>query len=357
MRVVVTGASGSVGTAMLRTVPDAGWSVGGLARRRPESGQSPYDAADWCTCDVGDSTAVELLAKAFDGADAVVHLAWAIQPLAGDPPRSRTNVQGSRHVLEAVVRAGVRHLVCGSSSAVYARAPRWTYVDERWPRTGLPGSGYSQDKAALERLLDEFASRHRGITVAVVRPAGVVQRDAGAEIARWTMSRLLPSGMVGRRWLPFPLWRGLRAQVVHADDVARAIWRIVTMGAVGGYNLAASPVLTHRDLGTILGGFPVAVPRRLLAAAAWPTWRVGLQPVHPGWLAMADRACLVTTTRAQHDLGWDPAYDATAALAEFVDGVRLGAGTASPPLRPESGHGLRDRLRSVRWGRPSHQGA
>jgi UDP-glucose 4-epimerase len=357
VRVVVTGASGSVGTALLRTVPTGQVSVHGISRRPPAADQPPYDRAGWTACDVGGTSAVPTLSRVFAGANAVVHLAWAIQPRTGDPPGPRTNVTGTRQVLDAVVRAGVRHLVFVSSVAAYTAEPRWMHVDESWPRGGIPGNAYSRDKAAVEDLIDAFEREAAGVRVARIRPCAIVQHDAGGEIGRWTMSPLLPRLMLGSRWLPMPVWPHLRAQIVHAEDVARALWAIVTTGAVGSYNLAGTPVLTGSEMGRVMGRFGLPLPRGLLSGLAWPTWRVGLQPVHPGWLTMADQAALVDTDRARRELDWQPRHDARAALAGFVEGVRVGAGTASPALAPQPRLRFADRLASIGWGRPSHQRA
>ena len=93
MRVVIVGASGNVGTALLSRLADdpTVTSVVALARRPPPAAvvaahglPAPYDAARWLACDVAaadpDDEVVERLARAFSGADAVLHFAWARQP-------------------------------------------------------------------------------------------------------------------------------------------------------------------------------------------------------------------------------------------------------------------------------------
>ena len=355
MKVVVTGASGNIGTAFLRAAARRpGWDVVGLARRVPD-GRPPYDTARWVECDLDADDAAGVLPNVFSGADAVVHLAWAIHPGADEPPRHRTNIKGSQEVLAAVAEAGVPQLLCASSVAAYTPAPRWTRVDEDWPRTGVAGSAYSRDKARLERLVELFGREHPEIRVAVVRPCAVAQRDAGSQLARWTLSPLLPSALIGNRWVPVPLWNGLRAQVVHADDVADAICRVLERRAAGAFNLASEPVLGVGDLAALFGGFRVPVPRRLVTGAALPTWRLGLQPMHPGWLTLADQAPLVDTSRARAHLGWQPRHDAKEALAELSAGMRAGSGTGSGPLAPRAAESWWQRLAGMRLGRPSRQ--
>jgi nucleoside-diphosphate-sugar epimerase len=350
VRIVVTGASGNVGTALLRTLRQEGWSVTGIARHRPDRSRPPYDLADWVACDVGEPDATDRLTEVFTGASAVVHLAWAIHPAREDPPMHRTNVSGSEHVLAAAARAHVPHLVAASSVAAYEAPRRWARVDENWPRHGIPGSAYSRGKVVFERMLDEFSARHPDVTVARIRPCAILQHDAGGQFARWTLSPLLPERLIGQRWLPLPWWTGLRAQVVHADDVAAALRAIIVRGAGGAYNLATEPVLTDSDLARPFGGGPrIPVPRWPSRSAAWLGWRLGLQPLHPGWLTLADKAALVDTERARRVLGWRPQYDAHAVLAEMAAGLRTGAGTGSHPLRPL------DRRGRLGDGRPTHQ--
>ena len=355
VRIVVTGASGNVGTALLRRVADVGdVTVTGICRRPPPA-VPPYDRATWVACDIGEPRATRLLADALAGAAVLVHLAWAINPPTTDPPMERTNLTGVHNVLLAAAEAGVPHVVCASSVAAYRPPPRWREVDEKWPCDGVPGSAYSRSKVRLEDLLDRFVTNHPNVAVARIRPCAIVQRDAAAEYTRWLLSPLLPAAALGRHWLPLPFWPGLRAQLVHADDVADAIQLILDQRAAGPFNLAAGPVLDAGGLAERIGGPVLPLPRSVVLAGAWATWRLGVQPAHPGWLRLADQAALVDTRRARTELGWRPRYDSPAALADLVAGMRAGVGTASPALAPTTPHGIAERLRAIHWGIPSHQ--
>ncbi|MFD2395783.1 NAD-dependent epimerase/dehydratase family protein [Prauserella oleivorans] len=339
MKVVVTGATGNVGTALLRLLrPAREWTVTGVARRLPDRVREPYDWVDWISADVGDPAERDRLAGAVDGADAVVHLAWAIHPSRDDPPMGRTNVAGTRAVLRAAGEAGVPHLVVASSVAAYTPPPRWSRVTEDWPCGGVPASAYSRGKVWLERELDAFAARHPTTAVTRLRPCAILQRDAAGQFTRWLLSNLLPGAAVGRPWLPLPLWPRLRAQAVHAEDVAAAVRAAVDQRAAGSFNLAAEPVLDARELAAELGGPQLPVPLAVTSPLAWLTWRAGVQPVHPGWLALADKAALVDTARARDLLGWEPRHDTRSTIASFAAGIRDGAGHGSAPLaQPRQG--------------------
>jgi UDP-glucose 4-epimerase len=354
MRLVVTGLTGSIGSAFLRR-RDAGrdLDIVGIARRPPQP--APAVPVRWVSGELGAPEAPGLLDEAFAGADAVVHLAWAIQPGTSEAPMDRTNRVGTGQVLDAAAKSGVPHLVCASSVAAYSPAPRRQWITEDWRRGGVQGSAYSRGKADLERRLDDFEAANPATVLARVRPCAVVQRDSAGELSRWILSALFPERLLGTRWLPLPFWHGLRAQLVHADDVADALWRILHRTACGAFNLAAEPALTAAELARVIGGPRLPLPLGVARAAAWATWRVGLQPLHPGWLTMADQAPLIDSTRAREELGWQPRHDAVGALRELTAAMVAQAGTASPPLTPFTRDGLRSRLAAVSWGRPSRQ--
>lgn len=348
MRIVVTGATGNVGTALLRRVD--GDTVVGVARRLPAPGREPGAGTDWVRGDLGTADAPSVLRAALAGADAVVHLAWSINPVTGQPLMTRTNQAGTEALLAAVADAGVPHLVCASSVAAYRPAPRSDEVDERWPCDGVAGSAYSSGKAWLERRLDRFAGEYPDIRVARIRPCAIVQRAAAGQFTRWLLSPLLPAGWLGSAWLPLPFWPGLRAQVVHAEDVADAILRIVASGSSGAFNVAAGPTLDAAALAETVGGPHLPVPFGLVRWGAGVTWRLGLQPAHPGWLRLADAAPLMRTDRLRTELDWRPRWPASEALADMVAGMREQAGAGTAPLAPAN-----TRDRRIRLGVPSHQ--
>lgn len=337
-RVLVTGATGNVGTALLRRLAREGVAVTGVARRVPRPEDSPAAGARWHGIDLGRPSAPDLLREAVAGADAVVHLAWQIQPTHDEERLVATNVEGTRAVARAALDAGVPHLVHLSSLGVYAPVPAGRpkeVVGEDWPRTGVPTSPYSRQKAAAEQVLDEVEGSGGDLVVTRVRPGLVMQREAGAEITRYFAGPLVPAAVLGRLRLPvLPLPAELVFQAVHADDLADALWRLLVTRLPGAVNVAADPPLGPDDLARALGaGRSVRVPLRALRALAAGTWRAHLQPTDAGWVDLAAGVPLMSTERARTELGWSAATPATAALADLVAGMRSGAGSATPPLR------------------------
>ena len=340
MRVVVTGATGNVGTALLRALAreDAVGEIVGIARRRP---QAAAPKTIWQSADVSRDDLVPLLR----GADCVVHLAWLIQPSRDESVTHATNVEGSQRVFDAAAEAGVASLVYASSVGAYGRGPKDRFVDESWPTTGTPTSFYARHKAEVERRLDAFERAHADMRVVRLRPGLIFQRGAATGIRRLFVGPFLPGVLVRRELVPVvPRHPRLRVQAVHADDVADAYRRaIVTPAARGPFNVAADPVLDGDVLGRVLRARPVTVPAPVLRAAATLTWRARLQPTEPGWLDMGLAVPLMDCARARDALGWTPRHDAEEAFRELFAGLREGAGAPTPPLDPRTSGPLRVR--------------
>lgn len=338
-RVVVVGATGNVGTALLRRFRDAGADQIGVARRLPDLQATPYDAALWHAVDVGAPDAVDRLTAVFRGADAVVHLAWALQPTHDIPAQYRTDVTGTANVLAAVAAAGVPQVVVASSVGTYRGVDadgKRTPVDESWPTDGIPTATYSRHKAENERAMDVFAAAHPEVVVTRMRPGLVFQRDAAAEIRGLFLGHLVPMRVVRWvRWAVLPLPYPFVFQAVHADDLADAYWRAVDRRAAGAFNIAAGPVLTPPRMARVLGMLgAVRVPLGLVRGLVTVTWRLRLQPTDAGWVDIAAGVPVMRTDRAREVLGWEARHSAEDAMRALVAGFADEHGVPeSPPLR------------------------
>jgi len=335
MRIVITGASGNVGTALLRVLP-AVHDVLGVVRRPPAQ-QGVYQRANWCSLDLTGQDGVADLRRVFEGADVVVHLAWGFQPTRDTRYLTQLGVGGTAAVLQAAHASSVGQLVHMSSVGTYAPGSYGERVDESWPTTGIASSPYSRDKSAAEALLDEYEQRlgSAAIPVARMRPDFILQRAAASGLMRYGLPEYVPMQLVP--WLPLlPLDRRLCIPLVHADDVAEAITRVIDRGAAGPFNVAAEPPVGRDDIAAALGARPVHIPSGVLGALVDLSWRARLQHIDRGWLDMAFTVPLLDCSRASRELGWVPQWSSTDALADLLDGVEHRIYTDSPPLRRRS---------------------
>ncbi|MCG7421323.1 NAD-dependent epimerase/dehydratase family protein [Micrococcus sp. ACRRV] len=334
MRIVVLGATGNVGTALLERLhraPEATELVG-VSRRGPDRAGAPYDGVEWHRMDIADAASAPRLTEVLRGADAVVDLVWVIRPNRDRAHLRAVNVDGNERVFRAAAAAGVPHLVYASSVGAYGPGPKDVRVDESHPTTGVPTSHYAAQKAEVETILDRVAAEHPRMLVSRLRPGLVFQSGAGPEIKDYFLGDLVPARLAARLRtpvLPFPT--GLRFQALTAQDVAEAYWQVVARRAGGAFNVAAEPVLDAHTMGTVLGArrileLPVAVFR----AAAAVSYRARLQPTDPGWVDMAAAVPVMDTSALRRATDWRPrtdARDAVRLVLDHLDG-REGLGNA-----------------------------
>ncbi|WP_181312309.1 NAD-dependent epimerase/dehydratase family protein [Nocardioides campestrisoli] len=335
MRIVVVGATGNIGTAVVEQLaaePQVRQVVG-VARRLPATRDAATPGGvpvTWHGADVR----TDSLEPIFDGADAVVHLAWMFQPTHDPETTWATNAIGTSRVLEAATRAGVSQVVAASSIAAYSPRVDDSPVEESYPTDGASASSYAREKAYVERLLDTHEARG-DLVVTRLRPAFVFQRRASSEQVRifggsWVPQRLVRPGLVPV--LPFP--RDVFFQTVHAADLADAVVRTLLQRAGGPFNLCAPGVVEPADLAALLDARHVPVPKLLVRGAIAAGWHSHLVGADPRLWDALTRLPVMSDERARTELGWAPAHTATEALAEMLTGVRERAGHGTAPLHP-----------------------
>ena len=334
MRIVIMGASGNIGTAILERAadPSAGGAdeYVGVARRDPGNDRV-YQRARWHLADVTDPAATDRLTQIFTGADAVVNLVWGFQPGRDAGYLERVGVGGLRAVLAAARRAGVPHLVHMSSVGAYA-AGHGRRVDESWSIAGIPASVYSRQKAAAERVLDADEATGGGPVVARLRPGLVLHRAAGSSLLRYGLPGWWPSWVLDLAAV-LPLPGDFAVPVVHAHDLADAVLATVRGRATGSFNLAADQALTAADIAGALRAIRIPVPGTALRAVVAAGWALRLQRLDPGWIDLALAVPLLDNRRARTELDWQPRYDARTALQDLLAGMRGQQATSSPVLR------------------------
>lgn len=328
--VAVTGPTGDIGRAFMRALERSREvrAIRAMARRALDPAAEGWRKTTYLRGDVLDRAAVEELVA---GADAVVHLAFAIMG-AGGAEGHRVNLEGSRNVFSATVAAGVPRLVYTSSVAAYGFHPdNPPLLTEDVPPRGTGAHAYSAGKAEVEQLLGDLT---RGSTTAVYvfRPCIVAGPDA------LMMIESIPYVQIGEkmpetvRWLldsAAPLLKpvipdnGVSFQLVHHDDVASALRAgALGRGRPGIYNLAGPGTLTMRDLAEDLGWYAIPVPDLAVDAAAEVLGRLPFVPEKAQWINALRVPVLMDTAKAERELRWRPRYGARETLRATIAEAR-----------------------------------
>ena len=233
---LVTGATGAVGPSLVRRLVGAGYRVRVLARNLPEPGLFP-DKVEFVKGDI--TCEGPLLEEAAAGAELVFHLAALLH--VNNPAPSmreeyeRINVQGTRRLVEAACKAGVRRMIFFSTINVYGPTPPGQIFDEDAPLR--PADDYSASKARGEEAV------FSGMEAVVLRLAAVYGPRLKGNYR--TMAAAL------RRRLFYPVGSGKnRRTLVYVDDVAAAALLAAAHPEAAGkiFNVTDGEVHTLREI-------------------------------------------------------------------------------------------------------------
>jgi nucleoside-diphosphate-sugar epimerase len=328
--VAVTGPTGDVGRALMRALERSRdvAAIRAMGRRELDPAAEGWRKATYRRGDVLDRDAVDELVA---GADAVVHLAFAIMG-AGGAEGHRVNLEGSRNVFAATVAAGVPRLVYTSSVAAYGFHPdNPPLLSEEVRPRGTGAHAYSAEKAEVEKLLWDV-TRGSATAVYVFRPCIVAGPDALMMIESIPYVQLGERMPEAVRWLldtaapvlkPVIPDNGVSFQLVHHDDVAGALRAAVLgRGRPGVYNLAGPGTLTMRTLAEDLGWYAIPVPELAVDAAAELAGRLPFVPEKAQWINALRVPVLMDTTKAERELRWRPRYGARETLRATIAEAR-----------------------------------
>ena len=260
-QILVTGASGFVGAAVARAALAAGHKVRALVRAtssRTNLTDLNVELAEGDMCDA------EAVGRAMAGVSALVHVAADYRLWAPDPAEIlRTNCEGTRNLMRAALKAGVRRVVYTSSVATIAIPADGTPGDETHalPLDKAIGA-YKRSKVAAEQIVKAMIAEE-GLPAVIVHPSTPI---GARDVKPTPTGRIIVEAAMGR--MPGYVDTGLN--LVHVDDVAAGHLAALEKGQIGGHyilggeNVRLAQMLA--DIAALTRRRPpkINVPRRLL---------------------------------------------------------------------------------------------
>jgi dihydroflavonol-4-reductase len=306
--VVVTGASGFVGSAIVQAFVGAGYPVRALVRRSSPR-TNLVDSA--CEIVVGDLRDRDTLAAALAGVRYLVHAAADYRLWAPSPDELlQVNVEGTRILMEEALRAGVERIVYTSSVATLALRGDGSPADEtRMLRAEQAIGIYKRSKVLAERVVQDLVENGRLPAVIVNPSAPIGPRD----IKPTPTGRVIVQAASGR----MPAFVDTGLNLAHVDDIAAGHLAALERGRIGErYILGGENVLLRQMLAEIarnVGRRPprVKLPVGLMFPLAWGSETVarltGVAPfVTRDALQMARHHMFFTHEKARRELGYEP---------------------------------------------------
>lgn len=264
-RVLVTGVSGFVGSAVAQSLARRGVEIRGLARSSSPRANLARFPGELVECDLRDA---EALARAMKGVRFLFHVAADYRLWAPDPQEIvRNNEMTTRNVMEAALAAGVERIVYTSSVATLKPGDDKP-ADEGSAATPAEAIGaYKRSKVIAERLVEQMIAA-RGLPAVIVQPSTPI---GPRDVKPTPTGRIIVEAANGR--MPAFLDAGLN--LVHVDDVADGHLLALDKGRIGErYILGGEDVMLAAmlaDIAKIVGREPPAIriPRAPLFPFAW----------------------------------------------------------------------------------------
>jgi dihydroflavonol-4-reductase len=305
-QVLVTGASGFVGSAVAKALVEAGFSVRALVR--PTSPRAHLKGVDVEFVE-GDLRDAESVRRAIAGARYLFHVAADYRLWARDPREiAEVNVAGTGTVMTEALRAGTERIVYTSSVATLAPRLDGASADETHPAEEATAIGmYKRSKVAAERLVETMIARD-ALPAIIVNPSTPI---GPRDVRPTPTGRMIVEAAAGR--IPGYINTGLN--LVHVDDVAAGHLAALHQGQVGArYVLGGENVLFSDMLGEIAGLVGRRPPRlrlsrQMMMPFAYLTegWAqvTGREPLLTrDGLRMAQYRMFYSSAKAERDLGY-----------------------------------------------------
>ncbi|MXY45175.1 MAG: NAD-dependent epimerase/dehydratase family protein [Dehalococcoidia bacterium] len=307
-RIAVTGASGYVGTVLIRELVERKDVDGILAIDVREPRQDLGGKVSFVRQDVSEPFPGLFAEHEIDTA---VHLAYLLRQGRNREANRRVNVGGTRNTIEACRRGDVERIVYLSSTSVYGAHPDSPQaLTEQMPARPVAGFQYSEDKLASEGLLDEYASETTGAGVCILRCCPVMGANADNFIAN----------AFDKPFLVAVSGASPPMQLIHEEDMVRCM-TLATMGdAEGLYNLAGRGSISWDEMAGARGRRVVSLPAWLLYPLTQLTWSLRLQSDSPAMgLDMIRYPWSASTEKIEREMGFRPRYSSKDAWDAYVE--------------------------------------
>lgn len=324
MQVLLTGATGFIGAAILRRLSREDLAIRVLVRETSDRFHLKNIETEICVGDLGDKASLQ---NAMKGCDALIHTAAEYRLWTSDPNGMvASNITGTANILSAAGDAGVSNIVYTSSVAALGKAAGGEPVTESTPskledKIGL----YKRSKFLAEQEVLHI-HQAQGLPVKIVNPSAPI---GPGDIKPTPTGRLVVEAAKGK--VPAYVESGLN--VVHVDDVAEGHLLALHKGVpgekyiLGGENLTLLEVLTH--IATAAGVRPpmIRVPHNIVLpiaymSEAWAKWVTGKEPFTTvDGVNMSRKPMYFSSKKAIDDLGYAP-RPIISAFQESVDWFR-----------------------------------
>lgn len=314
MRIFVTGAAGYIGSKIAAALLKADWAEAVVGT---DINDSPVKDKSYrfYKRDIRDSMD-DILKE--HGIDTVVHAAYALVPLHDKSLMEDINKGGTRNILDASAKAGVKRILYTSSTTAYGFYPdNDRPLTEASPLRGNDDFTYAKNKKEIEAMISEFCAKYPDVAFTVLRPCFVVGPGFKNPMANHLKKKvvLLPSNC-----LPW--------QFVHEDDLLDIMLLMLEKQISGAFNVAAPGTMTFSEMARALGNIPLPLPWKVIWPVnnlAWSLHLKFLTEFPSSAMRMMVNPWIASSEKLEKETGYTYRYDTKEAFADFASSVKVKA--------------------------------
>ncbi|MFI5187631.1 MAG: NAD-dependent epimerase/dehydratase family protein [Chitinophagales bacterium] len=265
MKIFITGGTGYIGNVLAKKLADSNYMVHALVRNPCEAKNLHHPNIKLFKGDLNDINSIKV---AMEGCEQVYHVA-AFAKLWAKPSDIfyKTNVDGTKNILDAAVEKNISKLVYTSSTAVFGNSIKEP-LSENDPRTIGFSNDYDLSKCMAEKLVLEYAAK--GLQALIVNPSRVY--GPGNDTFSNAFTRLLKASMKGRP-VPVPNCPDVVGNYSYVDDVVEGHILAMKYGKAGERYILGGENISYRQLVQVIreqmpASRAISIPKILLQAAA-----------------------------------------------------------------------------------------
>ena len=258
-------------------------------------------------------------------ADALVHLAFILNPSHDEALMYDVDVNGTHNVLEAAAAAGTSQVLVTSSSTAYGAFPdNPVPLTEDDPVRGVSAFSYARDKTESDRICQLWAARYPDRTMTIVRPCIVFGPNVDNYLVRLWTKQPFAADVEGTL--------DNQIQFVHEDDVVEAITALLVGRHGGAFNVAGDGLMTMRECAELIGSPVQKLPMRAYRGLARAMWAARISEAPPGQIEFARHPWLVSAEKLKRETGWRPRFSSRETFEQTMR-----AHGKLPPAGPPAG--------------------
>jgi UDP-glucose 4-epimerase len=310
MRILITGCSGYLGSKVVSLLhAKGGCEIFGIDIKEPPDANL---YKKFFRASVTDGTSMN---RIFDEVrpNAAIHLAFVVNAMHDESMEEEIDIKGTENFLGECGACKVKKIVFVSSAAAYGAHPESRLpFTESSPVNGNEEYSYSRLKAAADRLASIFMRGYKDGSFVLLRPCLFVGPNTDNSFFEVLKFPIIPQ-IKDESGIRDPLF-----QFIHEDDMAGCLAAAIEKDVCGIFNVAADGTVSFSEIAQMAGKKRIALPYRVLYAAAWILWKLHVVGAPPGQLSFMRYSWIMDNSKMKNEI-YQPRYSTRDAFREFIN--------------------------------------